>query len=227
MPAVTSVALDWPVLQTNSFAEQSVPAVSEATHQPCARLKCPVQVSATTAVPRVAAGFCAVCNSQRHVFTLVDLLCKRRCLSIVCTKPYQMTICATYRKHGGNGSLHCCPEQRLRPEHVPRRIQQQAAAAALAAKFATCSGSCAHEHLECANCTSQMARQRVASRLGCSKWSAPVLVGVREAFWCQGMLECAASASKARRVLRHVSLMKLEALASRENSACSRSKADL
>ena len=34
MPAVISVALDWPVLQTNSAAAQSVPAVCEEIRQP-------------------------------------------------------------------------------------------------------------------------------------------------------------------------------------------------
>ena len=95
------------------------------------------------------------------------------------------------------------------------------------AKVVTCSGAYAHEHLGCASSQSQIADERVPSGLGCSIWSAPVLVDVCEAFWCQGMLECAATASKARRVLRHVSRMKLEAFASREKSACSSSRAVL
>ena len=39
------VALDWPVLQTNSVAVQSVPAVKEATHQPCTRTQNPMHTA--------------------------------------------------------------------------------------------------------------------------------------------------------------------------------------
>ena len=52
------------------------------------------------------------------------------------------------------------------------------------------------------------------TQLDCSEWSAPVFVDVPEPFWCQGVLECAASASKAKSVLRQVSRIKLDALAS-------------